>query len=307
MKLAITGGTGFVGQAVLERALAQGLKPQALTRRIGGAELAYGKPQPLWVEGTLADPDALRRLCEGADAVIHIAGAVNLPTREQFAAVNIAGTQAVIDAARAVGVRRFVHVSSLAAREPGLSDYGWSKRLAEEVVQVSGLDWTIVRPPAVYGPRDTEILDLFKAARWHVVPMPPAGRSSIIHVADLARLLLDLAAPSPLVTERIFEPDDGTAGGWSHRELAQAIGRAVGKRVWSPNIPCRVLAGAARLDRLLRGQRAKLTPDRARYMAHPDWVSDPARKVPDDIWQAKIGGEQGLAQTAAWYRANGWL
>lgn len=221
--------------------------------------------------------------------------------------MNIAGTQAVIDAALAVGVRRFVHVSSLAAREPGLSDYGWSKRLAEEVVQVSGLDWTIVRPPAVYGPRDTEILDLFKAARWHVVPMPPAGRSSIIHVADLARLLLDLAAPSPLVTERIFEPADGTAGGWSHRELAQAIGRAVGKRVWSPNIPCRVLAGAARLDRLLRGQRAKLTPDRARYMAHPDWVSDPARKVPDDIWQAKIGGEQGLAQTAAWYRANGWL
>lgn len=306
MKLAITGGTGFVGRAVLERALAQGPRPQALTRRMGGAEFAHGTAQPLWIEGTLADPDGLRRLCEGADAVIHIAGAVNLPTRAEFAAVNIAGTQNVVDAARAGGVRRFIHVSSLAAREPGLSDYGWSKAEAEEVVQASGLDWTIIRPPAVYGPGDTEIFELFRAARWHVVPMPPPGRSSIIHVHDLARLLLDLS-PVEIASQRIFEPDDGCAGGWSHRELAQAIGRAVGKRVWAPNVPGRLLAGAARLDQMLRGKRAKLTLDRARYMAHPDWVSDPARVVPGDVWQAEIGGELGLAKTAAWYRANGWL
>ena len=77
------------------------------------------------MQGDLANAPALARLCEGAEAVIHIAGAVNLPTRAEFAAVNVAGTQAVVDAARAAGVRRFVHVSSLAAREPGLSDYGW--------------------------------------------------------------------------------------------------------------------------------------------------------------------------------------
>lgn len=131
--LAITGGTGFLGSHVLEQALAQGLRPQALTRRMGGAQFASGLSQPLWIEGTLADPAALARLVEGADAVLHIAGAVNVPTREAFAAANIEGTRNVVEAARAAGVRRFVHVSSLAAREPDLSAYGWSKAGAEEV------------------------------------------------------------------------------------------------------------------------------------------------------------------------------
>ncbi|QZH75438.1 MAG: NAD(P)H-binding protein [Erythrobacter sp.] len=301
MKLAITGATGFVGQAVLDEAARRGLPVRALARR--AQEERDGVE---WVAGDLSANIALRELLDGCDAVLHIAGVVSAPDSAGFTAGNVTGTQNVVEAARQAGVSRFVHVSSLAAREPGLSVYGHSKRLAEEVVQVSGLDWTVIRPPAVYGPRDTEILELFKAARWHVVPMPPPGRSSIIHVSDLARLLLDLVQVDS-VSQRIFEPDDGRAGGWSHRELAQSIGKAMGKRVWSPNVPRSVLAGAARLDRLLRGGRAKLTPDRARYMAHPDWVSDPAKAVPGEAWQAQIGGEQGLASTAEWYRRHGWL
>jgi UDP-glucose 4-epimerase len=306
LTLAITGATGFVGQAMVERALAAGLRPAALTRRMGGGEYTSGKAQPLWVEGSLADAASLARLCEGADSVLHIAGAVNLPTRAQFAAVNIDGTRAVVDAARAAGVRRFIHVSSLAAREPGLSDYGWSKRMAEEVVQVSGLDWVIVRPPAIYGPRDREILELFRTARWRVLPMPPAGRASLLHVDDLARLLLALVPPGE-ASQRILEPDDNHAGGWAHGELAAMIGAAVGKSVWAPGVPRAVLGMAARIDRMVRGDRAKLTPDRARYMCHPDWVSDPARAVPPALWQAQIASAEGLAETARWYRAHGWL
>ena len=297
----ITGGTGFVGQAVLAEMARRGQAGRALARS-DQAEQAGVR----WIKGDLADTAALARLCEGASAVIHIAGAVNLPTRTEFAVVNIAGTQAVVDAARAAGVRRFVHVSSLAAREPGLSDYGWSKRMAEEVVQVSGLDWTMVRPPAIYGPRDREILELFRAARLRLVPMPPAGRASILHVDDLARLLLDLA-DSAEASRRIFEPDDAQPGGWEHRDLAHAIGAAVGKRVWAPQVPRVILSGAAQLDRLVRGKRAKLTPDRARYIAHPDWVSDPARAVPRDLWQPHIATPDGLRTTAQWYRAAGWL
>ena len=300
--VAITGGTGFVGQAVLEEANRREMSLRALARGEQGARGGVA-----WIKGDLADTAALARLCDGADAVIHIAGAVNLPTREEFAAVNIAGTQAAVDAARAAGVRRFVHVSSLAAREPGLSDYGWSKRMAEEVVQVSGLDWTIVRPPAIYGPRDREILELFRAARWRVVPMPPAGgRASILQVDDLARLLLDLV-PAASASQRIFEPDDGQPGGWEHRALAREIGAAVGKNVWAPQVPGAVLSAAARLDRLVRGKQAKLTPDRARYIAHPDWVSDPARAVPRELWQPLIATPDGLRATAQWYRAADWL
>ncbi len=307
--LAITGGTGFLGSHVLEQALAEGgQRPLALTRRMGGAHYAGGKPQPLWIEGTLADPAALAMLVEGADAVLHVAGAVNVPTREAFAEANIAGTQRLVDAARAAGVRRFIHVSSLAAREPGLSAYGWSKAGAEEVVRESGLDWTIVRPPAIYGPRDADMAEMFRAAKLGVVPVPPAGATSVIHAADLARLLLAAAGGSGADwLHKVFEPDDGRPGGWPHPALARAIGTAMGRRVWAPSLPAAVLRGAARLDRLARGDKARLTPDRASYMLHPDWVSSPALAVPAHLWTPAIPTPEGLAQTAAWYQANGWF
>jgi UDP-glucose 4-epimerase len=299
--LALTGGTGFVGQATLDEAARRSEAVRALARADREAQ-----ENVTWVKGDLANGPALALLCEGAGAVIHIAGAVNLPTRAEFAAVNIAGTQAVVDAARAAGVRRFVHVSSLAAREPGLSNYGWSKRMGEEVVQASGLDWTIIRPPAIYGPREREIRELFRAAHWRVLPMPPAGRASIMHVDDLARLLLDLV-PAAASSQRIYEPDDGHANGWAHRELAQMIGAAVGRRVWAPHVPRGVLKAAARLDLMIRGAGAKLTPDRASYMSHPSWVSEPARAVPPDLWYPQIATPEGLRTTAQWYRSAGWL
>ncbi len=302
MTLALTGATGFVGQAVLDEAMRRGMEVRALTRR--EQEPRDGVE---WIAGDLGTSDALTRLAEGCQFVLHIAGVVNAPDAAGFRQGNVSGTQNVVEATRQAGCSRFVHVSSLAAREPTLSDYGHSKRLAEEVVQVSGLDWTIVRPPAVYGPRDTEMFDLFRAAQWRFMPMPPPGRTSIIHVGDLARLLLDLVAPAETVRDRIFEPDDGTAGGWTHKELARAVGQAVGKSVWAPNLPHKLLTGAARIDRSIRGDKAKLTPDRARYMSHPDWVADPAKRVPRDIWEATTTTHQGLATTAQWYRDAGWL
>ena len=87
-------------------------------------------------------------------------------------------------------MRRFIHVSSLSAREPALSDYGWSKAKSERLVAASGLDWTIIRPPAVYGPGDRETFELFKMARRGIVALPPRGRFSVIHVEDLCRLIL---------------------------------------------------------------------------------------------------------------------
>ncbi len=260
-----------------------------------------------WVRGDLADAAALAALVDGADAVLHIAGVVNTPDPMGFHLGNVAGTEALVEAASRAGVRRLVFVSSLAAREPGLSAYGKSKRHAEEVVQASGLDWTIVRPPAIYGPRDREILELFKAAKWGVVPMPPPGHASMIHVDDLARLLLALVPSGEAVAQRIFEPDDGREGGWSHRELAQAIGEAVGRKVWAPHLPKAALAAASRLDRGLRRGKAKLTADRVGYMAHPDWVSRPDKAPPGDLWRAEISTPAGLAATARWYRAQGWL
>jgi nucleoside-diphosphate-sugar epimerase len=301
--LAITGATGFVGSAVLDAALAQGHQVRALTRRP-----QRERARVEWVSGDLADKAALADLCEGVDAVIHVAGLTNTPDPAEFEVANVTGTIAVIAAMRSGGVRRLVFVSSLSARKPELSAYGASKARAEQVVEASGLDWTIVRPPAVYGPRDIDMLDLFRAAKWGVVPLPPGGATSIIHAEDLADLLVALSGNAAPTRKQVYEPDDGREGGWSHKELAQTIGQAVGKRsVFAPHLPRAVLDAAAAADRLLRGDRAKLTADRVGYMSHPNWVARSDRRVPPGIWQPQIVGEAGLKATAEWYKREGWL
>ena len=173
---------------MLDEAERRGQAARALTRRPQGPRDGVA-----WIAGDLDDRAALAELVDGAGALLHVAARTTAPDAAAFDAANVAGTQALIEAAGAAGARRFVFVSSLSAREPGLSMYGASKAQAEKLVAASGLDWTVVRPPGVYGPRDVDYLEMFRAARLGVVPLPPGGASSLIHVEDLARLLLDLA------------------------------------------------------------------------------------------------------------------
>ncbi|UYY59520.1 NAD-dependent epimerase/dehydratase family protein [Sphingomonas sp. S2-65] len=298
--IAVTGGTGFVGSHLIELALAAGHQVRALARRDQAERQGV-----TWIRGDLAAREAMITLCAGAEAVIHVAGVVNAPDRAGFAAGNIDGTRNMLRAAADAGVRRFVHVSSLAAREPRLSAYGWSKAEGDALVQASGLDWTIVRPPAIYGPGDLEMLELFKLAKHGLALLPPGGRLSVIEVGDLGRLLLALAATSNC--PHILDPDDGREHGWSHREFALAIGAATGRRIAAFALPRLVLKAGAHVDRLVRGKNAKLTPDRVDYFCHADWVSDPARRPPANLWLPGIDTPAGLAATAAWYRGQGLL
>ena len=301
MKLAVTGGTGFVGSHLVDAALAAGHQVNALTRRDQPARAGL-----VWVRGSLDDRAALEALVGDADAIIHVAGVISAPDAATFEHGNVAGTLAMLAAATAGGVKRFVHVSSLAAREPKLSLYGASKARAEELVESSGLDWAIVRPPAVYGPGDKETLELFKMAKRGQIYLPPSGKLSLIHVDDLARLLIAFAhrgAPKKIV----IEPDDGRPGGWSHREFGAALGAAVGVRARSVHTPRFLLAIGSRIDRLVRGKGAKLTPDRVAYFCHPDWVARSDHAPPADLWRPRIESEVGLRQTAEWYKSHRWL
>ncbi|HEY1124865.1 MAG TPA: NAD(P)H-binding protein [Sphingobium sp.] len=302
--IAITGATGFVGKAVLAKALADGLRVRALTRRPQAPRDGVE-----WVLGTLDDHGQLERLVAGADAVLHVAGMVNAPNRAAFEACNSRGTANVIAAMKAQGIKRLVHVSSLAAREPQLSDYGWSKSEAERHVEGSGLDWTMVRPPAIYGPHDAEFLELFQMAQWGFVLLPPDGRVSIIHADDLADLLVAMARTQDHAThDQIYEVDDGRYGAWTHRTLAKAIGRAVGRKTLLPvSMPAVLVKLGARIDRLIRRDKARLTPDRASYFCHPDWSSRVAMAPPESVWTASIDTELGLEATARAYREKGFL
>jgi len=302
MTLALTGGTGFVGQAVLDLLEGSGERVRVLARKV-----PQDKRDFRWVEGSLNEPFALSHLVADAECVIHIAGLTRAINTDHFEIVNVTGTLNVVEAAVRAGAKRMVFVSSLAAREPELSAYGASKRRAETVVAASGLDWTIVRPPGVYGPRDTDYLEMFKAAKKGVLPVPAGGRSSMIHVRDLARLLLALRAGGEGITHEVFEPDDARQGGWTHTDLARSIGSAVGTSVTPIPLPGFALKAAAMVDERLRGRNARLTRDRASYLAHKDWTVSARRAVPSAIWMPEILTREGLRQTAQWYREAGML
>ena len=199
MTVAITGGTGFVGQALVDLTVERAIPLRSLARTIPVKQRGVE-----WIQGDLGNRASLDQLMGDAEYIIHIAGQVRASDPAEFETSNVTGTLNAVEAALGAGVRRFVFVSSLAAREPQLSAYGASKLRAEKIVMASGLDWTIVRPPAIYGPRDKEMLDLFEMATMRVVPMPKKGAASLIHVGDLARLLLALSEGGGDVTSRMF-------------------------------------------------------------------------------------------------------
>ena len=299
--LAVTGGTGFVGGHLLRLAVAAGYRVKALTRK---PQSPYEGIE--WISGSLDDSNSLQQLAEGADAVIHIAGAINAADRDGFAGPNIEGTRHMLAAADAAGARRFIHISSLAAREPELSNYGWSKAESETLVRAAHIDWTIIRPPAVYGPGDGETLELFAMAKRGLVIAPPSGRTSLIHVEDLCALIL-ASLEADAAKGATFEPDDGTTNGLSHVEFGKALGNAFGKSARVISMPAPIVRLGARLDRLFRGEDAKLTPDRARYFCHPDWVVNPALVPPTSLWAPQIPYQKGFESTAKWYLDQGWL
>ena len=296
MILAVTGGTGFVGRHLLRIAVEQGHQVRALAR----------SPQPdqpgvTWVSGDLANPGDL---CAGADVVIHVAGVISAHSPTGFTVGNVDGTASILAAASAADVDRFVHVSSLAAREPGLSDYGASKAAAERLVDASDRDWSIIRPPGVYGPGDRETLALFQLAARGLGFVPARGMVSFIEVGDLVRALLAVA--SGRGTRRIDEVSDGTP--IDHAKLAQVLGQAVGRRVRLIHLSPTMLRLAATIDiaqAKLRGGSPRLSFDRARYLAHPDWTAHGDNLA--RIWQPEVELAEGTKATAAWYRAAGWL
>ncbi|MEK0082359.1 NAD-dependent epimerase/dehydratase family protein [Benzoatithermus flavus] len=309
--VAVTGATGFVGRPLVAALRAAGHAVRALVRRQDEALAATGAEL---VPGSLADEASLRALVQGADAVVHVAGAINAPDRAGFLAANAAGTARLAEAAAsALPGRPFIHVSSLAAREPHLSPYGESKALgeAEARARADRLAITIVRPPAVYGPGDRATLPIIQglARGWLAAPAGTDARFSLLHVEDLARLLVAMLGAT-LPPAAVLEPDDGRAGGYGWRDLADIAERVLGRRVRLvplPRAPLFLAAGLLERYARARGQAPLLWRGKVAELFHPDWVCDPATMTALPGWRPSIGFARGLSSTLAWYREAGWL
>ncbi len=258
-----------------------------------------------WIEGDLADEESLRALVEGVDAVIHCAGTVRGARRSDFDGINAEGTARVVGAAAGLAdAPRFLLMSSLAARMPELSDYAGSKRRGELAVEAApkNLRWTVLRPPAVYGPGDRELLPLFRWVARGIAPLPASGggRFSLLYVDDLAAAVLRwLAADSGY--GRSFELDDGHPGGYDWDTVLTVAGRVLraGAAVRRLPIPEGVLRFAATANlaaaRLFR-YRPMLTPGKVREITHPDWLCDSHDFALATGWHAAVGLESGLAR-----------
>lgn len=306
MLVAVTGASGFVGPHLVAALVRRGWKVRLLLRRWTPLpSLAGVAAEVVW--GDLDDAAALAELVRGADAVVHAAGLIKARAPADFLPVNRDGTARL--AAAAPGAR-FLLLSSLAAREPGLSPYGASKRAAEETLSGRPGPWLAVRAPAVYGPGDRETLAFFRAAARGIAPQPMGteARLSLIHVEDLAEGLA--AALERDLPAGVYEVDDGRAGAYSYMDMAAAAGAALGRPVRTLPVPRAVMTALADLNRLRQALGAPtqiLSRWKVAEIFHGDWAVHDHRLAAATGFRPRYDLWSGFADTVAWYEAHKWL
>lgn len=297
--IAVTGATGFIGTRLCEQLLKQGYRVRALVRTPAKAEHLASLGASL-TAGDLHNPAALRELAAGCDALVHSAGAVRGSCQADFDRVNVAGTEAVVTALIDAAPRaRLLMLSSLTAREPALSWYGHSKRESETLLeQRAQLDWVILRPPAVYGPGDKEMLPVFQSMARGIalVPGSPDARASLIHVSDLVHAMI-ACLQSPAARHCTLYLGDGKEGGYTWREMAAIAGEHWSRRVRLWQVPAWLLNSVAGINLALAkltGRAPMLTPPKLRELRHPDWGVDNQQICSVTEWQPQISLRQGL-------------
>lgn len=296
--VAVTGAAGFVGQALIGGLLASGHAVRALAHR-RPVNIRHENLET--VRGGLADEAALSRLMAGCGAVVHVAGVVRGRTAADFDPVNAEGAARVASVAGATGVPRLVLMSSLAAREPQLSAYATSKRAGEDrLAQVAAghdLSCAVLRPPAIYGAQDRELVPLFRLMARGLTPLPgaPGARASMLHVDDLAAAVLAVLDSGARGT---FELHDGHPEGYSWPEIAdivaQVAGRGRGVRVVLPEGLLRAVAASNLFLARVFGYQPMLTPGKVNELRHPDWTCDNTAITRATGWQPTLGLEAGL-------------
>lgn len=311
--VALTGATGFVGSHAARAFAQSGWNVRILARRLPTNPI-LASADPELIVGDLDDAPALRALVRGADVVVHVAGAVRALDAVGFYRANAQGTAGIVSAVQSEAPQtRLVHVSSLSAREPTLSDYAGSKRAGEIEVERAGpaLDWSIIRPPAVYGPGDRELLPFFKMAQggWLAAPANGDAHVSLIHADDLAGAILALATGSGC-RGATLEVDDGREGGYRWADIAKVLGDTVGRPVRLirvPRFPVYGLAGLVESHARRHGRPPMVNRGKVREFWHPDWVARSAEFQSRISWSPQISVGKGFSETYRSLQAAGLL
>jgi len=322
MNALVTGATGFVGRHLVDALLQAGDTVTALVRSPEKGKL-LGKSGVRLAPGHLGSMEALRSAVHGQDVIYHVAGLVAARNEAGFLAVNRDGTLRVLEAAADAGRPRIVLVSSLAAGGPvprgarrsgdeeaaPVTAYGRSKLAGERAVRRAGLPWVILRPPAVYGPFDTEMLRVFRAVKLGVVPVFGDGAQelSLIYGPDLARALAAAGRTAAAEGKILYpcHPEVITTTGLV-RTVAGAMTRKA-RLVSLPRWLARSALGVTGALARLAGRATLLTPDKAREFFAPAWTCDPAPLTAITGWKAEFDLARGAAATVAWYRERGLL
>ncbi len=301
--IALTGATGFIGSRVARRLVANGFNLKALTRSTSDRSRLAGL-NIHWVEGALEELDSLEALVHGVDAVIHCAGAVRGATKTHFNRLNVDGVARLVQAvSEQHPVPRFLLISSLAAREPRISPYAFSKQQGEVVLAANSghIPWTVFRPPAVYGPGDREMLPLLRWMARGVAFVLGSGdtRFSMLYVDDLAEAIR-LWLLDDRHQEEVFELHDGHPNGYSWQDVIEIFKHLGVKRIRSIHVPIACVRVAALLNFLAAralGYQPMLTPAKLQELSHPDWVCENTAITQEIGWKPKVELKEGLRRT----------
>ena len=300
--VAVTGATGFVGGALCRQLRKSGYGVVALARN-GQRAAPLAALGCRVVPGDLADRQALDRLVDAVDCVVHCAAAVRGRSLRDFRLPNVEGTATLLDALQAAGTPRLLHLSSLAAREPSLSWYSASKREAEALLQErapASLAWCALRPPAVYGPGDRELLGLWRLTRRGFLPTVAGAdaRLSLIHIDDLVAALERLCSTEVTLAGDCFDIADSCEEAYSWRDLARITGDHWQRPVQLLPLPGPALAALAwanlGLAHLTRSQ-PMLSPGKLRELRHRDWSCGHGALSERSGWQPRRSLAEGLA------------
>jgi len=322
----VTGGTGFVGSHLVDGLLERGYKVRCLVRT--SSNLKYTRHSRLeFVYGGLDDSTDWDAALDGVGVIYHVAGLTFARRAQDYYRVNQGGTEAVVAAAvkHRARIKKFVQISSLAAVGPGtfghpvnedtppapITPYGRSKLLGEEAVTAASdlLPVTIVRPPAVYGPRDYALYELFKAIARGI--SPAVGRSekqvSLVHVRDLVDGII-LAGESSASTGRTYFIS--SAEMYTMREVADLVAKTLGRRARTIVIPRALAFGVAIVAEAAAAVLRKppvINRDKVTDLSQTCWGCSIARAEKELGYTQKIALAEGLRETIDWYKSEGWL